>query len=203
MAGETLMLNLAQMEQRYLEKDQRQKEVTRTVSLSEVYAALSDSAFTLADEVTALVTTGKGSAGKADNGLTVSDKQLQATLKLSDLNIGDDYPVSLGNTRRIKQISVTLPALVGPYQDVRAVLSYGGSVKLPRGCTTAAVSSGMNDSGQFQLDFNDSRWLPFEGIPVGDSGTLTLSFPQADGKQKDLLLSLTDIILHIRYTIVT
>ncbi|KND55380.1 putative insecticidal toxin [Candidatus Paraburkholderia kirkii] len=132
MAGETLMLNLAQMEQRYLEKDQREKELTRTVSLSEVYAALSVSAFTLADEVTALVTAGKGSVGKDDNGLTVNDKQLQATLKLSDLNIGDDYPASLGNTRRIKQISVTLPALVGPYQDVRAVLSYGGSVKLPR-----------------------------------------------------------------------
>lgn len=38
-------------------------------------------------------------------------------------------------------------------------------------------------------------------VPVSDSGTLTLSFPQADGRQKDLLLSLTDIILHIRYTI--
>ncbi|MBD8170345.1 hypothetical protein IFU27_24010, partial [Erwinia persicina] len=203
MAGETLMLNLAQMEQAYLQKDQREKEVTRTVCLSEVYAALSSGDFVLADEVVALVTAGRGSAGTDDNGLTVANKQLQATLKLFDLNIGDDYPASLGSTRRIKQISVTLPALAGPYQDVRAVLSYGGSVVVPRGCEALAVSHGMNDSGQFQLDFNDGRWLPFEGIPVADFGTLTLSFPDADDRQKELLLSLTDIILHIRYTIVS
>ncbi|EBB8133595.1 insecticidal toxin complex protein A [Salmonella enterica] len=202
MAGETLMLNLAQMEQSYLEKDQREKEVMRTVCLSEVYAGLSTDAFTLADQIVRLVNAGSGSAGVTGNGLSVtSDKQLQATLTLSDLKIGDDYPSSLGNIRRIKQISATLPALVGPYQDVRAVLSYGGSVTLPQGCTTTAMSHGMNDSGLFQLDFSDSRWLPFEGIPVDDSGTLALSFPQANSSQKDLLLSLTDIILHIRYTI--
>lgn len=209
MAGETLMLNLAQMEQDYLQKDQREKEVVRTVCLSEVYAGLTDKdskgnslSFNLSDQVVALVTAGSGSSGTDANGLSVtSDKQLQATLKLSDLNIGDDYPSSLGKTRRIKQISVTLPALVGPYQDVRAVLSYGDPTGLAKGCDALAVSHGMNDSGQFQLDFNDGRWLPFEGVPVDSSGVLTLGFPGADGKQKDLLLSLTDIILHIRYTI--
>lgn len=204
MAGETLMLNLAQMEQSYLQKDEREKEVTRTVCLSEFYAGLEgDAAFTMADKVVALVTNGSGSAGNGDNTLSLTNKALLASLKLSDLNIGTDYPASLGKTRRIKQVSVTLPALVGPYQDVRAVLSYGGSVILPQGCQATAVSHGMNDSGQFQLDFSDSRWLPFEGIPIDDAGTLTLSFPQADSKQKDLLLSLTDIIMHIRYTIVS
>lgn len=204
MAGETLQLSLAQMEERYLQADEREKEVTRTVCLSEVYAGLAGKdAFTLATAVTTLVTAGKGSAGTAANGLTVtSDKRLQASLKLSDLKIGKDYPDALGKTRRIKQISVTLPALTGPYQDVRAVLSYGGSVVLPRGCDALAVSHGMNDSGQFQLDFNDSRWLPFEGIPVEDTGTLVLSFPDIGDRQKALLLSLTDIILHIRYTII-
>ncbi|AZC51707.1 putative insecticidal toxin [Pseudomonas chlororaphis subsp. piscium] len=203
MAGETLMLNLVQMEQAYLQKNQREKEVMRTVCLSDVYAGLSDGKFLLADKVTELVAAGKGSAGSDENGLKVENKQLLATLKLSDLKIREDYPNLPGNIRRIKQISVTLPALVGPYQDVRAVLSYGGSVVLPQGCNAVAVSHGMNDSGQFQLDFNDSRWLPFEGVPVDDGGTLTLSFPEADSKQQALLLSLTDIILHIRYTIIS
>lgn len=201
MAGETLMLNLVQMEQEYLKKDQREKEVTRTVCLSAFYTSLPEKDFVLAGQVVALVTAGSGSAGTDVNGLKVENKQLQASLRLADLNIRADYPDSLGHSRRIKQISVTLPALTGPYQDVRAVLSYDGSVKMPRGCDALAVSHGMNDSGQFQLDFNDSRWLPFEGIPVDEDGTLTLSFPDADGRQKDLLLSLTDIILHIRYTI--
>ncbi|CAI1993738.1 neuraminidase-like domain-containing protein [Serratia marcescens] len=201
MAGETLMLNLTQMEQRYLQESERQKEVTRTVCLSGVYAGLGSGAFTLADKVAELLTDATKSGGTESNGLKVDGNQLQATLKLSDLNIKADYPDSLGKTRRIKHISVTLPALVGPYQDVRAVLSYGGSVAMPRGCEALVVSHGMNDSGQFQLDFNDARWLAFEGIPVDDTGTLTLSFPDAMDRQKALLQSLTDIILHIRYTI--
>ncbi|ANS44756.1 hypothetical protein Q5A_021675 [Serratia inhibens PRI-2C] len=203
MAGETLMLSLGQMEQARLQKIEREREVTRTLCLSEVYAGLAgNDKFTFVDKVIELVSAGKGGAGTSSNGLRVENKQLLATLKLSDLNIRGDYPDSLGKTRRIKQISVTLPALVGPYQDVRAVLSYGGSLVLPQGCNAVAVSHGMNDSGQFQLDFNDSRWLPFEGIPVNDTGTLTLSFPDVDSKQQALLLSLTDIILHIRYTII-
>lgn len=202
MAGETLMLNLAQMEQSYLEKDTRAKEVTRTLCLSEIYARLNDGKqFALAEKVSALVTDGSGSAGTEVNGLKIDGNQLLATLKLSDLNITEDYPEGLGALRRIKQISVTLPALTGPYQDVRAVLSYGGGLTVPRGCEALAVSHGMNDSGQFQLDFNDNRWLPFEGIPVDDPGTLTLTFPDATNRQKALMLSLSDIILHIRYTI--
>ncbi len=201
LAGETLMLNLAQMEKSYLEKDERALEVTRTVSLAEVYAGLTENSFILKDKVTELVNAGEGSAGTTLNGLNVEGTQLQASLKLSDLNIATDYPDGLGNTRRIKQISVTLPALLGPYQDVRAILSYGGSTMMPRGCKAIAISHGMNDSGQFQMDFNDAKYLPFEGLPVADTGTLTLSFPGISGKQKSLLLSLSDIILHIRYTI--
>lgn len=202
LAGETLMLNLARMEQRYLQKARREMEITRTVCLSEVYGKLSNGKnFALADQLPKLLAKGKGHFGTGSDGLEISaDKQLRASLKLSGLDIGKDYPDSLGKIRRIKQISVTLPALIGPYQDVRAVLSYGGSM-VPRGCEAIAVSHGMNDSGQFQLDFNDGRWLPFEGIPVDDNGTLVLSFPDAIGRQKALLESLSDIILHIRYTI--
>nr|WP_274725394.1 neuraminidase-like domain-containing protein [Xenorhabdus bovienii] len=201
LAGETLMLNLAQMEKNYLEKDERALEVTRTVSLAEVYIGLSDNSFTFTDKIIELVNAGKGSAGTDLNGLKVEGTQLQANLKLSDLDIAADYPEGLGKTRRIKQISVTLPAFLGPYQDVRAILSYGGSTIMPRGCKAIAISHGMNDSGQFQMDFNDAKYLPFEGLPVDDMGTLTLSFPDINDKQRNLLLSLNDIILHIRYTI--
>ncbi len=201
LAGETLMLNLAQMEKNYLEKDERALEVTRTVSLAEVYIGLSDNSFTFTDKIIELVNAGKGSAGTDLNGLKVEGTQLQANLKLSDLDIAADYPEGLGKTRRIKQISVTLPAFLDPYQDVRAILSYGGSTIMPRGCKAIAISHGMNDSGQFQMDFNDAKYLPFEGLPVDDTGTLTLSFPDINDKQKNLLLSLNDIILHIRYTI--
>ncbi|RUT65340.1 hypothetical protein CKG00_02200 [Morganella morganii] len=202
MAGESLLLNLAEMEQAWLKWDHRALEVTRTVSLAKVYKGY-DTPVNLAEKIADLLK-GSGSGNTpAATGLSMTkDGQLHAAFNLSALNIMNNYPSTLGKTRRIKQISVTLPALVGPYQDVRAVLSYGGSTKLPDGCKAIAVSHGMNDDGQFRLDFNDGRWLPFEGIAVDDNNCLFLSFPEAtDDEQKALLLSLSDIIIHIRYTI--
>ncbi|CDH21941.1 A component of insecticidal toxin complex (Tc) [Xenorhabdus bovienii str. kraussei Quebec] len=201
MAGETLLLNLAEMEKAWLERDERALEVTRTVSLAQVYQTLPSDSFSLTEKLTQFLRDGKGNAGVSGNELKLSSGQIAASVRLSDLNIFGDYPDSLGRTRQLKQVSVTLPALVGPYEDIRAVLNYGGSVMMPRGCSAIALSHGMNDSGQFVLDFNDARYLPFEGIPVNDSGSLTLSFPDATDRQKAILQSLNDIILHIRYTI--
>ncbi|WP_289994426.1 neuraminidase-like domain-containing protein [Photorhabdus laumondii] len=211
LAGETLMLSLAQMEDAHLKRDKRALEVERTVSLAEVYAGLPQDKgpFSLAQEIEKLVNAGSGSAGSGNNNLafgasTDTKTSLQASVSLADLKIREDYPESIGKIRRIKQISVTLPALLGPYQDVQAILSYGDKAGLANGCEALAISHGMNDSGQFQLDFNDGKFLPFEGIAI-DQGTLTLSFPNAStpdkGKQATMLKTLNDIILHIRYTI--
>jgi hypothetical protein len=201
MAGETLLLNLAEMEKAWLERDERALEVTRTVSLAQVYRALPSDSFNFTEKLTQFIREGDGSAGAPGNELKVSGQQIEASVRLSDLNIFSDYPESLGHTRQLKQVSVTLPALIGPYEDIRAVLNYTGSVMMPRGCSAIAISHGTNDSGQFVLDFGDTRYLPFEGIPVNDSGSLTLSFPDAISRQKALLQSLADIILHVRYII--
>lgn len=202
MAGENLMLNLAQMDDAYLKQGERPMEVLRTVSLAQLYASLSNNdRFVLEDEIAILISRGSGQSGTNENGLKMERDILTSSIKLSDLKIVGDYPDELGGERRIKQISVTLPMEMEDYQDVQAVLSYDGSVVMPRGCSTLAVSHGINDNGQFQLNFNDVNLLPFEGIPINDKGTLTLSFPNATSKQKTLLLSLSDIILHIRYTI--
>ncbi|MBC4010302.1 insecticidal toxin protein [Morganella morganii] len=202
MAGESLLLNLTEMEQAWLKWNHRTLKVTRTVSLAKVYKGY-ETPVNLTEKIADLLK-GSGSGDTpAPTGLSMTkDKQLHAAFNLKALNIAGNYPAGLGKTRRIKQISVTLPALTGPYQDVRAVLSYGGDVRLPDGCKAIAVSHGMNDDGQFRLDFNDGHWLPFEGIPVDNDSSLTLSFPETtDEEQKALLLSLSDIIIHIRYTI--
>lgn len=200
MAGESLMHNLTQMENSYLEKDKRVLEITKIVSLGDVYQGLGSNKFGF-EQVADVINKSKTQLGTAENGITLKNGQLQASIKLSDLAIDKDYPADLGKLRRVKQISVTLPALTGMYQNIRAVLNYGGSAVQPRGCNAIAISHGMNDSGQFQLNFNDDRYLPFEGLPVNDSSTLTLSFPDATSKQKEMLLTLNDIILHINYTI--
>lgn len=202
MAGESLLLNLTEMEQAWLKWNHRTLKVTRTVSLAKVYKEY-DTPVNQAEKIAELLKGGGSGNTPAATGLSMTaDKELYAAFNLKALKIAENYPARLGKTRRIKQISVTLPALTGPYQDVRAVLSYGGDVRLPDGCKAIAVSHGMNDDGQFRLDFNDGHWLPFEGIPVDNDSSLFLSFPEATkDEQKALLLSLSDIIIHIRYTI--
>ncbi len=203
LAGENLALNLTQMDEAYIKQESRPMEVTRTISLAQWYSSQPDgNNFILADEVKNLLIKGEGWVGTRENGLTLERNGiLMSAFKLADFNIKNDYPDNLGNIRRIKQISVSLPMLMGPYQDIQAVLNYSSSLIVPRGCNTIALSHGINDSGQFQLNFDDPQFLPFEGIPIDDSGIFTLSFPNATGKQKLLLLSLSNIILHFHYGI--
>jgi Tc toxin complex TcA C-terminal TcB-binding domain len=77
---------------------------------------------------------------------------------------------------------------------VEATLTLGGE--------TVALSHGVDDSGLFITDFNDSRFLPFEGMDVV-SGTLSLSIFHAGQEEEQRLLveSLNDVIFHIRYVI--
>lgn len=206
LCGEALMLNLTQMESAYLDWDSRSLEVNRTVSMSKEMGGIDFNAEVLG------AMKGSDPSVSSKHSLQMKGKEVfEAKIDLKALNIEADYPntvVGDNKVRRIKQVSVSLPALLSPYQDVQAVLSYSGNGDLiHQSCTQAAISHGVNDSGQFQLDFNDSRYLPFEGLPIdGDgSASLILTFPNAgdSGKQRALLESLTDIILHIRYTIGT
>jgi hypothetical protein len=200
--GERLMAALQQMDAAYLEWDARALEVTRTVSLAKEMKSIPGQ-HSFANLVNSILA--KDTEITQPDGLKISldnEDQLAASIILSDLNIKDDYPEALGTSRRIKQIGVSLPALIGPYQDVQAVLSYlGADILLDDSCRRIAISHGVDDAGMFQWSFQDSKYLPFEGIPIDDAGSLVLSFPNATGKQAELVNSLSDIILHIRYTI--
>lgn len=59
-----------------------------------------------------------------------------------------------------------------------------------------ATSHGQNDSGIFELNFRDERYLPFEN--AGAISTWHLELP-TELRQFDYN-SLADIILHIKYT---
>jgi hypothetical protein len=59
-----------------------------------------------------------------------------------------------------------------------------------------ATSSAQNDSGMFEFNFRDERYLPFEG--AGAISTWTLELPSAYA-QFDRE-SITDVILHMKYT---
>lgn len=194
LVGETLALNLQQMESAWLTRNTRRLELTKTVSLKQ----LDSEAFNT------LVT----------DGVT--------QFSLSESLFDNDYPGHY--LRQIKYVTVSLPALVGPYQDVRMTLTQSGSRTLLkadvngvnylndsttgsasniitnlRASQQIAVSSGLNDSGMFVLNFGDERYLPFEG--TGAISDWQLNFPNVkSAEQQALLQSLNDVIIQVHYT---
>lgn len=212
MCGEGLMLNLAQMEDAWMKWQRREKEITRTVSLAAFFdgkltieeggqptpVSLAEAVKRLIKEEGSVESSG-GSLNKVE--LNDSSDTLAIHFNLADLNISDDYPVPSA-TRRVRSIAVTLPVLLGPYEDIRATLRTN-EVALPAGCNEAAISHALNDNGLFSPDANDARWLPFEGLEVSNDKGMTLSLQNATSDQKALLESLNDVILHIQYTLRT
>jgi hypothetical protein len=68
----------------------------------------------------------------------------------------------------------------------------------PSAATTPiiATSSGENDPGLFDVNLRDERWLPFEGQGAISNWNLIL-----DPRDNNFdLSSVTDVVLHIRYT---
>ena len=121
-------------------------EVTRTVSLAELYRSdklAQTERFQLASAVAAMVEGTLNEAGSLANGLRLESGELIARVALSDLAIAADYPAGLGGQRRIKQIRVSLPTLLGPYQHLQAVMNYTGGQPLPPGCDCMAISQGL------------------------------------------------------------
>lgn len=121
----------------------------------------------------------------------------------------DDWKKQGHYLRRIKTLSVTIPGIVSPYENVRATLTQtsssmylstdkkGPGIKDVRVKQEVALSSGDDDSGLFSLNFLDDRYLPFEF--TGAVSTWRLTFPNPTA-QNTLLESLTDIIVHVKYT---
>lgn len=118
----------------------------------------------------------------------------------------NDYPGHC--LRRIKSISLSLPAVLGPYEDIRAILTQTSSYVVMSGSgkqvmasqwanQQIALSTGIVDTGLFTLNFQDERYLPFEY--TGAISKWHLSFPHHTA-QKSMLESLTDIIVHVSYT---
>ncbi|WP_237501751.1 hypothetical protein, partial [Pseudomonas carnis] len=118
------------------------------------------------------------------------------------------------NARRRKNHAVAPPpTTLAPYEHTKAPLTQTANTthvtpatrhteaavkKDLRAKQQIALSSGLNDSGLFTLNFDsDERYLPFEY--TGAISTWQLTFPN-HARQNALLESLTDIIVHLRYT---
>jgi hypothetical protein len=192
-AGESLKSRLVTMQDEYLKANSRDLEITKTVSLR-----------TLKD---------KDKTSKINR----TWEQIHTSLieegscdfELTHKMFEDDWKGQGHYLRRIKTLSVTIPGIVSPYENIRATLTQtsssmylstdtkGPSIKDPRVKQQVALSTGDDDSGLFTLNLLDERYLPFEY--TGAISTWRLTFPNHTA-QKAMLDSLTDIIVHVKYT---
>ena len=188
LAGERLAKDLRRMEMAYLEQNRREYEITQHFSL----AILNPTALLELQE----------------NGRCEFD--------IPELAFDIAYPGQY--MRRIKSVSLTIPCVAGPYSNVSAKLtllknrlriSSNGQQEYayegledpkfrhdPVGITSIATSSGKNDSGLFQLNFQDERYLPFEG--AGAICTWKLELPSQF--QPFDYTTISDAVLHMSYT---
>lgn len=120
--------------------------------------------------------------------------------------------------RRIKSVSLSIPCVAGPYTGVNATLRLTANKLRNKAVppspypektsetddrfngynvpiASIAASSATNDSGVFELNFKDERYLPFEGAGAISRWSLELSeISQFDRN------TISDVILHLKYT---
>ena len=189
LAGDKLHYDLKRMEMAYLDQNKREYEITKHIAL----AMLDPIALVQLKETGACV------------------------VNLPEAIFDLDYPGHY--MRRIKSVSLTIPCVTGPYTSVNCTLTlHSNTIRIsnnpspqyarntdgddPRfkdtfgAVQSIATSNAQNDSGLFELNFRDERYLPFEGAGVISRWRLELptNFRQFDYD------TISDVIFHINYT---
>lgn len=193
LAGEKLYLDIKHMEMAYYDLNQREYELTKHISLLQVDPLA----------VLQLRMTGR------------------CTVRLPETLFDMDGPGHY--FRRIKTVALSIPCVTGPYASVNCTLTllkssirktsvidgnyaredaedsrfsdYFGSLQ------SIVTSSAQNDSGMFETNLRDERYLPFEGSGVISEWQLELpANPSNEEPCQFDYDTISDVILHIRYT---
>ena len=189
LSGESLYLDVKRMELAYHDNNKREYELSRHISLAQL------------DPVALLRLKAAGSCE-----VTVPEW-------LFDIDTAGHY------LRRIKSVAMSIPAVTGPYTSVHCTLSllrssirkiplltdgeyarqgsedarfmdYSGSIQ------SIVTSTASNDSGLFETNLRDERYLPFEG--AGAVSMWKIELPTA--MRPFDFATISDVILHVRYT---
>lgn len=177
LAGETLKLALARLQDAYINNNVRRLEIEQIFSLKEI--AINWDGF-------------------KNNG---EDLNFYILLK-TGTNQPKQFGALLGDYTyyKIKTVDVSIPAVLGPYQTFNATLTQtAASVKKNENQSAISnnnkiiISRGINDNGVFSMSENDGRYLPFEGN--GAISTWTLNMDAA------LVANVSDIIFTIKFNV--
>ncbi len=188
LAGERLTYDLKRMEIAYLDQNRREYEIGKHVSLQSI------------DPVSLLKLKQTG----------------ECFVTLPETLFDVDYPGHY--MRRMKSVGITIPCVAGPYTGINCTLTllnssirhvntlfgtkYARQADDPRFADSAGTvqsivtSSGQNDSGLFETNLHDERYLPFEG--QGAISTWRIELPKTF-KTFDYN-TISDVVMHVRYT---
>ncbi len=190
LSGERLYIGLKQLEAAYQEKRGHDFEITKSISLRQV----------------------------APFALIQLKEAGTCEFSLPEVLFDMDYPGHY--MRRIKSVSLRIPCVVGPYTSLNCTLRLlehkfrtnaiendSGylentdetderftTVNVP--IKSIAVSSLEDESGVFELNFHDERYLPFEG--AGAISKWRIELPDKKFKQFDYD-TISDVIIRLRY----
>ena len=158
--------------------------------------------------------------------------QLQTTgyceIDIPEWMFDQDYPGQY--MRRIKNVTMTLPCVAGPYTGIHCRLTLLSSstrvkpellrpphlccddhccnngyeplpedpriVRLYAATEAIATSGGMNESGTFEVNFRDERYLPFEFMGAVSRWRIELPIENNYFNMD----TLSDLVLHLNYT---
>ena len=188
LSGERLHHDLKRMDVAYLDQNKREYEITKHISL-----------ITL-DPISLIKLKETG----------------ECFVSLPEALFDMDYPGHY--MRRVKSVSITIPCVTGPYAGVNCTLTQLSSSTRHANTLLAGkysrkgddtrfsdsfgtiqsivTSSGQNDSGLFEANLRDERYLPFEG--QGAISTWRIQLPtQFKSFDYD---TISDVVLHLRYT---
>ncbi|KAF3262426.1 hypothetical protein TWF192_007101 [Orbilia oligospora] len=188
-AAEELYLSLKRLELAYMERKPHDYEIRKNVSLRQIDPI----------QLHELRETGT------------------AEFEIPEILYDMDFPGHY--QRRIKTVSISIPCIAGSYQSISCVLrlldhryrsstsrldSYKESTTTPDDrfrsirvpVTSISTSSANNDSGIFELNFQDERYVPFEG-----AGAISRWRVELPKKYKQFNYdTISDVVLHVRYT---
>lgn len=193
LAGERLYLDIKRMEMAYHEQNRREYELAKHVSLLQV------------DPLALIHLRETG----------------RCTMRLPEELFDMDGPGQY--FRRIKSVALSIPCVTGPYVSINCKLTLLKSsirttpsteddyARAPEeddrfsdhfgSLQSIVTSSAQNDSGLFETNLRDERYLPFE-----NSGAISewqLELPANPSKQEPAQFdydTISDVILHLRYT---
>ncbi|MER7952467.1 neuraminidase-like domain-containing protein [Streptomyces sp. NPDC096079] len=188
LAGERLLNDLHRMDAAYYEANARELELTKRISLAQLDPGA----------LRSLKETGRAYVSLPE--------------ALFDLDTPGHY------MRRLKQVTFTVPCVVGPYTGVNLTATLlkssvrvesrlnGGKHGRQPGdirfrdhigpVQSVVTSTGQDDAGLFDGTLRDERFLPFEGAGAIGEWQLTLpdSFRQFD------YATISDVVMQLRYT---